>query len=174
MNQAKLLIAAGVDVILGYHPGIGQPVKWITVNNGGETHKTLCMYAPGSLLTDETSDGLNCGYIFQFTLNRENGGVTVYGSPWDGKHRLSRNAKAPLKAVVSLRRKEENLLEPLSKEEAFPVLMSQCYRPRNPAVMARVISLEKTILDLAEFYRLSCNMSPEAAQVAYRGMNPEA
>ena len=33
---------------------------------------------------------------------------------------------------------------------------------------------EKTILDLAEFYRLSCNMSPEAAQVAYRGMNPEA
>ena len=107
-------------------------------------------------------------------LRVENGGVTVYGSPWDGKHRLSRNAKAPLKAVVSLRRKEENLLEPLSKEEAFPVLMSQCYRPRNPAVMARVISLEKTILDLAEFYRLSCNMSPEAAQVAYRGMNPEA
>ena len=74
---SEYLAMAGVDVILGYHPGIVQPVKWITVNNGGETHKTLCMYAPGSLLTDETSDGLNCGYIFQFTLNRENGVVTV-------------------------------------------------------------------------------------------------
>lgn len=106
-------------------------------------------------------------------LRVENGGVTVYGTPWDGKHRLSRNACAPLKAIVSLRREDQNRLESLSRDEAFPVLMGQCYRPRDPAVMAKVLQLEEAILDLAGFYRLYCNLSPEAALVAYRGMNPE-
>ena len=61
----------------------------------------------------------------------------VFGSPWDGKHHLSRNASAPLKAIVKLERAEVNHIEPIKKEEAFPVLMKQCYVSRNPATKLR-------------------------------------
>lgn len=50
-------------------------------------------------------------------LNVTETGITVYGTPWDGKHRLSRNACAPLKAIVSLERGEENHIGPISHAE---------------------------------------------------------
>ena len=46
-------------------------------------------------------------------IRMENGKATVYGTPWDGKHHLSRNASAPLKAVVWLKRDKENHIERL-------------------------------------------------------------
>ena len=98
-------------------------------------------------------------------------GITVWGTPWDGKHRLSRNASAPLKAIVSLCRDEKNHIEPMEKADAFPVLMKQCFISRNPATMARIMDLEKRLLDAVDFYTLGCNMEPEAAKVAWEGMN---
>ena len=99
-------------------------------------------------------------------------GVTVYGTPWDGKHHLSRNAAAPLKAIIALNRDNTNHIEPLSRADAFPVLMRQCFGSRDPAIMLRIIELEKRMLNTVDFYKLGCNMSPEAAQVAWMGMNP--
>lgn len=99
-------------------------------------------------------------------------GVTVHGTPWNGKHHLSRNAAAPLKAIIALSRDETNHIEPLSRADAFPVLMRQCFGSRDPSIMLRIIELEKRMLDAVDFYKLGCNMSPEAAQVAWLGMNP--
>lgn len=98
-------------------------------------------------------------------------GVTVYGTPWDGKHHLSRNASAPLKAIVNLTRDESNHISPMSRADAFPVLMKQCYGSRNPATMARVMELEKRLLRAVDFYTLGCNMEQDAARVAWEGMN---
>ena len=98
-------------------------------------------------------------------------GITVYGTPWDGKHHLSRNASAPLKAIVKLERSETNRIDPLPKADAFPVLLEQSYRSENPAVMGRIVELEKRLLDTVDFYILGCNMLPEAAKVAMEGMN---
>lgn len=100
-------------------------------------------------------------------------GVAVYGTPWDGKSHLSRNASAPLKAVVWLTRDVVNHIEPMSKAEVFPALMSQCFASKIPATMKRILELEKTLLSTAEFYKLGCNMDPEAAIVAYEGMNAQ-
>ena len=36
--------------------------------------------------------------------------VTAYGTPWNGKHHISRNASAPLKAIVQLNRGKENII----------------------------------------------------------------
>ena len=97
------------------------------------------------------------------------GGATVYGTPWDGKHHLSRNASAPLKAIVMLRRDTTNHIEPLSKADAFPELMRQSFRSQSAP--ARSLALVRRLLDAAELYSLGCNMSPEAARVAWEGMN---
>lgn len=103
----------------------------------------------------------------------ENGKAIVYGTPWDGKHRLSTNASAPLKAIIWLKRGDENHIEPLSKPEMFPVLMGQGAWSKRGPLKPKAMQLEARLLDTAEFYQLSCNMDPDAARVAWEGMqNP--
>ncbi|MBR2781520.1 MAG: hypothetical protein IKD81_08945 [Eubacteriaceae bacterium] len=101
------------------------------------------------------------------------GTPTVYGTPWDGKHHLSSNASAPLKAVIWLTRDETNHIERMGKAEAFPVIIKQIYRSSDPARMTRIMELEKVLLYSVDLYRLGCNMSPEAAMTAWRGMNEQ-
>lgn len=98
-------------------------------------------------------------------------GTTVYGTPWDGKHRLSRNASAPLRAIVKLERDAVNHLEPLARADAFPVLMRQAFISREPADMPKALELLGHLLGTAEFYALGCNMDLDAAKVAWEGMN---
>ena len=106
-------------------------------------------------------------------LRIESDGVTVYGTPWDGKHRLSRNASAPLKAIVLLTRSQTNHIEPLDRSRVFPEVYRQCYASAQPETMRRILQLEQTLLQHAECYRLGCNMEPDAALTAWRGMNPD-
>lgn len=98
-------------------------------------------------------------------------GVTVYGTPWDGKHRLSSNISVPLKAICILNRDSENHIEPVSKKDAWPMLLQQCYRPDDSVKMMKVLSLVDKLAEKVELYSLGCTMEPEAALVSYEGMN---
>lgn len=98
-------------------------------------------------------------------------GVTVFGSPWDGKHRLSQNASAPLRAIARIERATENRVLPMTRSEAFPVLLTQAYSSQDPAVMAKILWLERRLLELVGFYTLRCNLEPAAALTAYEGMS---
>ena len=106
-------------------------------------------------------------------LRIKNDGVMVFGTPWNGKHRLGRNASAPLKAIVWLYRDEQNHIEPMSKVEAFPVLLNQAFGSTNLAVMTRVMNLEKELLNKVGFYKLGCNVETDAAVLAYKGMTAD-
>ncbi len=97
--------------------------------------------------------------------------ISVYGTPWNGKHHLGRNTSAPLKAIIRLSRGETNLITPLSKADALKLLLNQAIKTRNTANMQTVISLEMKLLRQIDFYALTCTMDPEAALVAWRGMN---
>ncbi|MBO4471084.1 MAG: hypothetical protein J5841_04965, partial [Clostridia bacterium] len=44
-------------------------------------------------------------------------GAVVYGTPWNGKHRLGTNAVVPLKAVCILGRGERNSIRGITREE---------------------------------------------------------
>jgi hypothetical protein len=96
-------------------------------------------------------------------------GAAVYGTPWNGC--LGRNGGAPLKAIVRLRRDEADHIEPLSKTEAFPELLRYAFRVEDPALMAKILELEKMLLNAVDFYSLGCTMEPEAAMTAWEGMN---
>ena len=100
---------------------------------------------------------------------RENG-VIVYGTPYNGKHRLGANISAPLRALCILTRDTVNHIERISKPEAYAMLLQQTYRPQNPAQLAKTLRLTDRLAELTPLYRLGCNMDPEAAQVAYNGM----
>ena len=104
-------------------------------------------------------------------LRIEDSGVRVYGTPWNGKHRLSRNASAPLRAVVNLERDTFNHVEPLPKADAFQVLMKQVFGFRDPASAARVMELEIRLLGMTDFLLLGCNTEPDAAKTVWEEMN---
>lgn len=106
-------------------------------------------------------------------LRVEEDAVLVFGTPWNGKHGLSTCGSAPLKALCILSRAKENRIEPVSLEDAFPVLFQQCYRPQGQEKTARVLELLERLGNRVRLYRLGCNMDPEAALVAYQGMQEE-
>ena len=100
-------------------------------------------------------------------------GVFIYGTPWDGKHRLSCNTCVPLKAICVLTRSEENHIHKIDSKEAYQMLLQQAYRPIDQMAMLQTLKLIDLLMMKTEFYRLGCNMNPEAAIVAFQGMNKE-
>ena len=95
------------------------------------------------------------------------GKVWACGTPWDGKHRLSTNTIVPLSGICILERGKENTIAPISAQEALPEIFQQSYRPQN---LGKLLEVVETLTHSVDFYRLQCNMDPEAAQVAYNGM----
>ena len=96
--------------------------------------------------------------------------VIAYGTPWDGKHRLSRNTSVPLKAVILLSRSEKNYIAEISSQEAWPMLIQQSYTPTQDVKMVHVLKLLNKMQNSVRLYRLECNMEPDAARVSYEGL----
>lgn len=100
-------------------------------------------------------------------------GVLVHGTPWDGKHHLSRNISVPLKAICILNRGAENKICRITKSAAYPMLLQQTHRPMNAEKMQNVFTLLDRMCENLSLYRLECNMNPDAVTTAYNGMNME-
>ena len=103
-------------------------------------------------------------------LRIKNDGVQVYGTAWDGKHRLSSNISVPLKSICILTRAKGNNIENISKNDAYPVILQQVYRPKSVENMKKLLLCIDELSSKVKFYRLSCNMDISAAEVAYNGM----
>lgn len=98
-------------------------------------------------------------------------GVLACGSPWSGKTSLNSNIEVPLKAVCILERDRYNHIQKIDFREMYPTLLAQLHRPADPAKTARVLVLADLLAARGvEFYRLGCNMQPEAARVSHDGM----
>jgi hypothetical protein len=96
--------------------------------------------------------------------------VEVFGSPWNGKHRLSANISAPLQAICLLERGEQNEIVKISPREALPALLQQSSRPLDTRQLPTYMELLDKLSGRVSFYRLRCNMEPEAAAVSYEAM----
>ena len=97
-------------------------------------------------------------------------GVTVYGTPYNGKHRLGYNISVPLKCICILERAEENSIKEITKNEAYVKLLQQTYRPSDSIKMAKTLTLTDRMAESVRFYRLGCNMDLQAAEIAYNKM----
>ncbi|MBR3297937.1 MAG: hypothetical protein IKI64_01915 [Clostridia bacterium] len=104
-------------------------------------------------------------------LGFDEGGVTVYGTPWNGKHRLGSNTAFPLRAIALIERAEENGILRLSAAEAFPRLLGQIYAPRTRAAASGALALVSRLLGCAKVYLLRCRPDTEAARIAHEGMS---
>ena len=101
-------------------------------------------------------------------------GVTVCGTPWNGKHRLGTDISVPLRAVCFLHRAKENAIRPTDRSESYAALLQQVYRPLDPAALAATLRLVDRLAETVPMYRMGCNMEPEAARVAFEAMKGAA
>ena len=99
-------------------------------------------------------------------------GATAFGTPWDGKHRLSSNVAVPLRAVCVLERAEENTIRAVSAAEVYPMLLQQIYRPMDGAALRKTLALIDRLPQTVRFWRLGCRPDIEAAEIAWQAMKP--
>ena len=97
-------------------------------------------------------------------------GAAVYGTPWNGKHRLGINGSAPVKAICILERGEQNRIARVDPKAAYPTLLQQTYRPASALGLQKTLTLIDRLLMTTPIYRLQCNMELEAARVSYQAM----
>lgn len=98
------------------------------------------------------------------------GGWMAYGTPWSGKHDLSRPEKAPVAAVAFVHRGTENKIRRLEPQEAIPYFISQILRVIPAELMDRQLTLLDQLLREIPVYLLICRNDDEAAYVARSGM----
>lgn len=97
-------------------------------------------------------------------------GVLACGTPWNGKHDLGTNCQVPLKAICVLERGTNNEIVQLTPKEALPMLIQQSFQSDNGTDLRKKLQLLELLTRNVEFYRLRCNMDPEAAEVSYGAM----
>lgn len=93
----------------------------------------------------------------------------VYGTPWCGKEGIGTNTVAPLAGLIHLQRGTTNTISPVSFKEMLPCLLQQVH---IPAASKERILAYKCLDKLKDIpcYLLKCNMDPESAITAYRGI----
>lgn len=101
----------------------------------------------------------------------EDGKVYVYGTPWSGKSDLNSNVRVPLQGICVLERSENNFIEPLDKGTAVYKIMNQTLRPPFESYMDKLLGLLDVVITQTPIWRMGCNISTEAAQMAYDAMS---
>ena len=78
---AQKMCDLGVDVIVGGHPHVVQPMELLT-STTDETHKTLCIYSVGNALSNQRRDLMRLdtghtedGIVFNFTFSKYSDGT---------------------------------------------------------------------------------------------------
>lgn len=94
----------------------------------------------------------------------------VYGTPWNGKHRIGGNTKAKVKAICKLERAKENHIGKCATPEMLLTVLNQTTRPTDMEQMDKMLSIVGRLLGQVPLYKLGCNMDIEAAKIAYEAM----
>lgn len=104
---------------------------------------------------------------------RQASGVWMgYGTPWSGKHDLSKPQGVPLGGIAFLER-GENCIRRLTPVQALPMLMSQCARMLPKERLERFLSLVDHLLRNVPIWMLTCRNEDAAAVLSHKAMTGE-
>ena len=151
MLHASCISYRGQAVCFSAPPGVGKSTH---------TEKWVRLFGAQILNDDKPA------------LRRHEDGWYAHGTPWSGKHDLSSNRRAPLKAICFLFRGEVNTLTPLTPAEALPLFMSQTVFRLGLENMDRLLPLVDRLLREVPVWRLDCTIEDEAALTVRRALFP--
>jgi RimJ/RimL family protein N-acetyltransferase len=100
-------------------------------------------------------------------------GVTIFGSPWSGKHGLDSNIAVPLAGICLLERGGADRICSISAAEAEAMLRKQAYCPMDPNKEDKLFRLLSVLSEKVPLYRMECTKNSSAALVAARAMHGE-
>lgn len=100
----------------------------------------------------------------------QDGSLTVFGTPWNGKENWGEKLSAPLAAVCFIERGEDNRIRPASETETVQRLGHQLYLRGDRAMINRQLALMNGLVRAVPYYVLACTISDEAAQLAWNTM----
>ena len=103
-------------------------------------------------------------------LREKDGIFTVYGSPWCGKEGWNKNVSAPLAALCFLSQAKENSIVPLGAHEATARVFAQMLKPSSEEGVRGCLRLADLLIRNVPIYHMGCNISEEAAELAFRTM----
>ena len=106
-------------------------------------------------------------------IRLENGECYVYGTPWNGKHKLGNNLRVKVAAICEIRRGKENRIEEISAGEMLKVAFNQTVVPASLPEMDEYLDILNVLLKNTRLFRLYCNTDPQAAEVSYKAMVKE-
>lgn len=96
-------------------------------------------------------------------------GITVWGSPWSGKHGLDTNIGVPLAGICLLERRSKNIIRQAEPAQLKELLKG--FRPRTEAQTASYDALLEQLLQQIPLWHLYCNKNPDAATIAFEAMS---
>ncbi|MDO4746443.1 MAG: hypothetical protein Q4B18_07790 [Bacillota bacterium] len=95
----------------------------------------------------------------------------VCGTPWCGKERMNTNTIVPLKAIVFMKRADENAMRRISFLEAFPRLLEQTHRPKDAEKMRKTVQLLSALAKNVQLWQFECNnFRSDAFETTYRAL----
>ncbi len=99
------------------------------------------------------------------------GAFYVYGTPWNGKHRLDTNTRAKIKAICKIYQAKENVIEKAEPSEMLITVLNQTVRPSEEEKMDKLLAILDKMLTTVDLYKLGCNISREAAELSFNTMS---
>lgn len=98
----------------------------------------------------------------------------IFGTPWSGKSDLNANVKIPLKAVIFIKRSEENRIERLNTRDSIFNFMNQIARPYyDENIGLLTIDIIERLVQTVPIYMLYCDISQAAVDTVYKQLVKE-
>ncbi len=104
-----------------------------------------------------------------YRLN-DDGSITVFGTPWNGKENWGENISAQLAGICFIERGLENSIRPAEETEVFNRLIHQLYLRGGRDSVNRRLLLMDALLRAVPYYVITCNISDEAALLSWNTM----
>lgn len=101
------------------------------------------------------------------------GAFYAFGTPFCGKDDINTNLGAPVAGICFLQRGQENSITPAPVAETLPLLLAQTHMPKYIENLDMLLSLVDRLVCSVPMFKMACNMSVDAARVAYKGMGGE-
>ena len=106
-------------------------------------------------------------------IRLENGKFYAYGTPWSGKENWDSNVKSELRSLCFLERSKENRIEKIDEKQALVKITKQILMPSDREDLISTLDLVDKLLQKCNLFVLGCNISVDAAVLAYREMSKE-
>lgn len=97
-------------------------------------------------------------------------GIYAYGTPFSGKHDISKNTRAKLKGICFLEQSSTNSIKRIEPQEAVCLFFAQTLMRLTKEQMLKSLDIIDILLKKIPCYKLCCDMSEEAVKLSYKTM----